>query len=484
MLLALYTSRVILKQLGVSDYGVYNAIGGVVAMFTTLSGTLSGATSRYITFAIGKKDPDYLRRIFSTSLVIHIALAVIVIVLAETVGLWYVENKLNVPYGRSAAAMFVFQTSVICFAVDIVTLPFNSAIIAYERFGFFATLDITKACIKVALVSSLALFRTDALIVFCIMELCLMLFYKGSYVVYVKANFKDCRLVKVRDAGLFKELLGFTGWNFFGTASSVVYTQGSNLMLNYYFGVLLNAAMGVTSQVSNAVNSFVSNFTLAVNPQITKSYAANDFERTKDLLFLGSKISSYLLLLVGFPVIANLDYVLDLWLVEVPEYSVVFITFALLSAFFVSFNSPFNCLIFATGNIKAYQISCVLINVLSVVILYFCMAARMNPIVIYILLILQAILKLAVMLILSKEAIDFPVGKFLVTVYGRSLCLVAVVFSVVLLKRHFPYDMNFLLFVGESMLYVILMAMLIYFFGLNEGERLYARNLIRQKMHL
>lgn len=484
MLIALYTSRVILKQLGVSDYGVYNAIGGVVAMFSTLSGTLSGATCRYITFAIGKNDSGYLKKVFSASLLIHVALALIVIILAETLGLWYINNKLNIPDGRSIAAMFVYQASVISFAVDIVTLPFNSAIMAYERFGFYATVDIARACLKVALVSCLGLFRSDVLIVYCIMEFCLMLVYKGSYFAYVKSNFKDCSAGRVRDGSLYRELIGFTGWNFFGTASSVVYTQGSNLMLNYFWGVLLNAAMGVTSQVSNAVTAFVSNFTLAVNPQITKSYAVNDYGRTRDLIFLGSKIASYLLLIVGFPVVANLHYILNLWLVEVPEHTELFVHFALLAAFFGAFNNPFNCLMFATGNIKAYQISCVIINVMSVVGLYFCFAAHMNPVIIYILMIVQSFLKLAVMLALARKAISFPIGKFLFSVYGKSMCLLAVILGFLLFKQQVHYEMNFLLFIGESFLCVIIMALLIYALGLKTSEREYVREIICNKLHI
>ena len=483
MFIALYASRVILKQLGVSDYGVYNAIGGIVAMFSALSATLSGATLRYITFAIGKEDSTYLRKVFSASFAIHAFLAIVVVALAETVGIWYIKAKMNLPDGRLAAAMFVFQTSIASFAFDILTLPFHSAIIAYEKFNFFASVDIIRSVLRVILISCIGKFKVDALIVYSIIELVIVLIYKGSYVLYVKIKFKDCSINAKCERSLYKELISFTGWNFFGTASYVFYTQGGNLMLNYFYGVLLNAAMGVTTQVSNAVSSFVSSFSLAVNPQITKSYAANEFGRTTELIFFGSKIASYLLLLIGFPLVANIGYILDIWLVDVPDHSQMFITLAILGAFFGSFNNPFNNFMFATGNIKSYQLACVVINLASVFILYFCLSAGINPSVLYVLVIIQAILKMAIMLIISKRTIDFPVRDFLLNVYARSLLMIVFVLVVLCIKSVLPYKMTFGIFAVETVLYIVSMLVLLYFIGLRRSERLVVKQYISNRLH-
>lgn len=471
MLIALYTSRVILKELGVSDYGVYNVIGGTVAMLTAISATLSGATQRFITYAIGKGDTDYLKKIFTVSVRIHLLLAIVLLIIAETAGLWFINYKMNIPEGREFAAKVVFHLSVISFIINILALPYNSAVIAYERFSFYAFIDISRSVIKLVLIFCIAYLPFDRLITYGCIELFIMFAYRIVYSVYVRINLKDCCQTNEISPSLYKEILSFTGWSFLGASSIILYTQGSNLLLNIFWGVLLNAAIGVTNQVLNAVNSFVSNFTLAVNPQITKSYAANDYHRTNDLIFLGSKISSFLLLIIGFPIVVNIHQILALWLVEVPDYSESFIRLALLSAFVSSVNNPFNCLMYATGDIKVYQIACVIINVSSVLLLYYALSIHLHPSIIFYILIIQAPLKTFIMLFLSKKATNFPVKQFIGSVYFRIFLLACVIPLTIVIKNNYSYEMNLFVLLFESIAYAVLMMLIIYLLGLNSKER-------------
>ncbi len=480
MLIALYTSRVVLKELGVSDYGVYNVIGGTVAMLTTLSATLSGATQRYITFAIGKGDSDYLKQIFTASVKIHICLAILLFFIAETLGLWFINNKMNIPEGREIAAQIVFQLSLFSFTIDILTLPYNSAVIAYEHFKFYATVDVFRSLSKLILVLSIVFLPFDHLIVYGCIELLIMLIYKIAYITYVMRNFINCTFTNGVSNTLYREVLSFTGWNFFGTASSVVYTQGSTILLNIFWGVLLNAAMGVTNQVLNAVNSFVSNFSIAVNPQITKSFAANDYLRTNNLIFLGSKIASFLLLCVGYPIIINIHYILSIWLVEVPDYTETFVCLAFLSTFVNSFNNPFNCLMFATGKIKIYQIACVIINVSSIFILYYSFFIHLHPNIIYYILVIQSLLKAAVMMFLAKKATAFPVRKYILNIYLRNFLIASIIVITIMIKNRYSYEMTFPLLLLETIMCLFILGAAIYSFGLSKIEKKIVLSVIRK----
>ncbi len=471
MLIALYTSRVILKELGVSDYGVYNVIGGTVAMLSALSATLSGATQRFITYAIGKGDVDYLKNIFTVSIRIHYLLAFVLLIIAETIGLWFINYKMNIPEGRELAAKVVFQLSVFSFIINIVALPYNSAVVAYERFSFYALVDISRSILKLVLIYCIAILPFDRLITYGCIELFIMLAYRIAYSIYVRIYLRDCSQTKDLSTSLYKKILSFTGWSFLGVASSILYIHGSSLLLNIFWGVLLNAAIGVTNQVSNAVNSFVSNFSIAVNPQITKSYAAKDYHRTNDLIFLGAKISSFLLLIIGFPIVVNINYILDLWLVEVPDYTETFVRLALFSAFIGSFNNPFNCLMYATGDIKIYQIACVIINISSVLLLYFGFTVRLHPSIIYYLFIIQAPLKAVIMLFLSNKATNFPIKDFICSVYFRNILIACLIPLTLVVKNSFSYEMNLLVFLFESIICVVFIIFIIFFFGLNSRER-------------
>lgn len=482
MLISFFTSRLVLKYLGVEDYGLYNVVGGTVLIFSSLSATLSGVTQRYITFAIGLNDDFYLKKVFTASIKIHLILSLIILVLLETVGLWYVNHILNVPSGRIGVANFIFQTSLLMFIIDIATLPFNSAVIAYEKFSFHAIVSIIQSIVKMALVIFLLKLSSDALMIFAVIDLFVVFMSKGAFVRYVHTRLPKCRYINFKDPKLYKEIMNFSFWNFFGTASSVIYSHGGNLMINKFFGVALNAAIGLTNQVQSAITSFVSNFSMAVNPQITKSYAAGDFKRTNELVFFGSKISSLLLLFICAPIVLNLDYLLGKWLFEVPEYTYVFICASLLASFFSTFNSSFNCLMFATGDIKIYQITCVSINISSLLALFFLYRIGIHPSIMFFLIIFQSIIKQVIMLVLANKRTLFPIKTYLSNVFFRGLLLLCAVVILFIAKKQYSCLMTFPLFLLESIVCLLIIGSLAYFLGLNAAEKQVLRSYFKKRI--
>lgn len=482
MLITLYTSRVILEQLGVSDYGVYTVVGGFVAMLNAFAAPLGGATQRFVTYAIGTKDINNIRKVFSTCVYIHLALAIVTGLVIELIGYWYIGNKANIPHDRIPIACLILHASVFTLLVRIITIPYTAATVAHEKFGFYAWNSIIQSVLRLILVFLLPLCLYDKLIVYAIMETFVNCVLNLSFITYCLKKLYGCELVKATDKKLYKEIVSFSGWNFFGTSSNIIYTQGSSLLLNYFFGVVLNAALGVTNQVLSAITSFVSNFTLAVNPQITKSYASNDLERANNLVFFASDIAAYLLLIVGFPVVANIRYILGLWLVEVPVYTETFVVLALLSTFISSFSTSFNNLIFATGDIKKYQLSCVSLNMSSIIALYLLFALKAEPYVIYLVLIVQYLIKQIIMVCIVKEKTNFPAKEYYIHTYLRDVAFLIPIIIILFIKSKYEYTITFQTFIFESLAYLIVMVTLIYKLGLKKEYREKILLIIKNKL--
>lgn len=471
MLITLYTSRVILEQLGVSDYGVYTVVGGFVAMLNAFAAPLGGATQRFVTYAIGTKDINNIRKVFSTCVYIHIILAIITGIIIEFIGYWYLETKANIPIDRIDIAHLVLHASVFTLFVRIMTIPYLAATVAHEKFGFYAWNSIIQSILRLILVTLLPFCLWNKLIIYAVLETLVNCVSNLSFIVYCLKKLYGCELIKATDKSLYKEIISFSGWNFFGTSSNIIYSQGSTLLLNSFFGVLLNAAMGVTQQVLSAIASFVANFTLAVNPQITKSYASHDQKRANDLVFFASDIAAFLLLIVGFPVVANIRYILGLWLVEVPVYTETFVVLALLSTFISSFSTSFNNLIFATGDIKKYQLICVSLNVSSIIALYLLFALKAEPYVIYLVLIVQYLIKQIVMVCIVKEKTNFPAKEYYIHTYLRDVAFLIPIIIILFLKSKYEYTITFQTFIFESFAYLIVMVTLIYKLGLKKEYR-------------
>ena len=356
MLVALYTSRVILNALGFEDYGIYNVVGGFVSMFSLVSGSIQGAIGRFITYELGRGDIDNLKKTFATSIIVMLGLSVIVVLLTETLGLWYLNHKMVIPEERMNAAFWCFQLSVITFVLSMINTPYSSAIIAHERMDLYAYLTILDVIIKLVICFAVIHSPIDRLIFYAIL-LCLWgVLNQIIYVIFCKRKFAECTFKDRFDKALFKSIFSFAGWNFVGTSAAILRTQGANLLLNWAGGPIANAANGIANSVSGIVSGFVSNFTQAFNPQITKRYASGEYESLMKLLIYGSKFSYYLMWILALPLMLNADYLLHLWLGHVPEHTVAFIRWILIFLLAESISRPIITAKNATGDIRVYQI--------------------------------------------------------------------------------------------------------------------------------
>lgn len=357
MLVGLYASRLVLQNLGIVDYGLYNVVGGVVAMFEFLNGSMGTATSRFLNFELGKnQNAVKLRQVFSTTLIIHTIIALIVVVLAETIGLWYIHHQLVCPDERMHAIDIVYQTTIIATVLSIISVPYNAAIVSHEKMGAFAYISIFEVSANLLIVYSLSFITYDHLITYSVLILALKSIVFYVYIHYCKRNFQETIGEWLFDKSLFKEMGSFALWIMNGSFAAVCYTQGLNLLLNAFFGPAVNAARGVAVQVQSKIVGFSSNFQTATKPQIIKSYASGDFDYMHKLIINTSKYSVLLLFLLSLPIILEIPFILKIWLKEVPKYTDTFVVLTLCVGIIESLRNPINTAIHATGNIKTFQI--------------------------------------------------------------------------------------------------------------------------------
>lgn len=357
LFISLYTSRAILNILGVENYGIYNVVGGFVSMFALISNTLVSATQRYLNFELGKLKDNHSREVFSTSIAIHAFLCVVLFLLFETFGVWFLNVKLNIAPERMVAANWLFQFSIITFVLSIMRSPFDASIIAHERMTTFAYTNILEAILKLAIVYCLLIpGNIDKLILYGFLMLMIHVLVFIIYWQYSKRNFEEINFKFVKDKSYYKGMLSFAGFNFVSAASVVFANQGVNILLNMFFGVVVNAARGVTTQVQSAISKFVSDFTMALNPQITKSYAQGNIPNMMSLIYKGTKIAYLLFLFFAVPIIIETPFILEIWLKVVPDYAVVFVRLSLLNALLNTLAGPISTGALATGNIKSMSI--------------------------------------------------------------------------------------------------------------------------------
>lgn len=355
MLVSLYTVRVVLATLGAEDYGIYNVVAGVVVMFGFLSGAMATASQRFFSYELGRGDTEKLKRTFSVTLCIYLLLILIIVALAETVGLWFVNRRLVIPEGRMVAARWIYQFSIANFAVTLMTAPYMAAIIAHEDMGVYAYASIAEAALKLAVVFLLKGLPYDKLVVYGLLLFCVSIVNTSVYRLYCRRHYGECAFRPVWDRAMFGEILGYMGWNLFGSAVGVFNNQILNIMLNQFFGPVVNAARAVSSQINSAVNSFASNFSTATRPQIIKDYAADRVEESHRLVFRACKMTFFLMFVFTLPLVLEMPYILRLWLKNVPENTVVFARLTLIDALVTSVTYPIMTLAQATGKIKLYQ---------------------------------------------------------------------------------------------------------------------------------
>ena len=357
MAVTLYTSRVVLNVLGVEDFGIYNVVGGIVVMFSFLNGAMATSTQRFLSFSLGKNDQEQVARVFSMSMTTHISIALIVLLLAETFGLWIFYRYLNIPPERMGAAQWVYQLSVLTFCISIIRVPYNAGIIAYERMSFYAYISIVEVCLKLGMVILLQYLGSDKLILYALLMALTTGIVTFIYKLYCCKTFSVCRYHYFWDKHLYKELISFSGWSLFGSAANVGVQQGINILLNVFFGVVTNAALGIANQVSSAVSQLVGNFQTAFNPALVKSYASGDYSYFVRLIFQTSRFSYFLLFIIALPLYLCMPFVLKVWLDIVPEYTVVFCRWMLVFVLIDAVSAPLWISVQAIGKIRSYQLS-------------------------------------------------------------------------------------------------------------------------------
>lgn len=478
MVVSLYTSRVILNALGVEDFGIYNVVGGVVAMFTVISGSLSAAISRFITYELGKGDLSKLNKIFSASVTIQLLLSLIIVVLIESVGVWFLNAKMTIPEDRIAAANWVLQFSIITFVINLISVPYNAAIIAHERMSAFAYISILEAICKLAIAFLIMISPMDKLVFYAILMCIVSLIVRYTYGHYCKKHFTECTYHFHWDKDILKKMFGFAGWNFIGASSAVLRDQGGNIVINLFYGPSVNAARGIASQVNSAVMGFVTNFMTALNPQITKSYASGDREYMMTLVYQGARLSFYMLLLLSLPILVNTHYILVIWLKLVPEHAVLFVQLILIFAMSESISNPLITAMLATGKIRNYQIVVGGLQMLNLPISYICLQLGAMPESVLIVAIVISQCCLAARLYMLRGLIGLSSIMYLKKVYFNVVMVTVVSVILPSLLAHSMSE-SFISFVFLSLVAIASAASTEFFIGCNKKERAFIINKVR-----
>lgn len=482
MVVSLYTSRLILNVLGVQDFGIHSVVGGVVSLFAVLSSAMSTATQRFLAVNIGRKDWEKLRVTFNATLLIHIGIALLILLFAETVGLWLVHHKLNIPADRIDAANLVYQFSVLGSVVGITQVPFNALIIARERMGIFALFSIVEVILKLVIVYILYISPFDALKMFSFLLFLLTLFTTTIYKIYCLRHFPETKFKWTYDKPLYATLISYSGWSLFGNVAYVAKGQGVNMLLNIFFGTVVNAAYGVMMQVQTSVNLFVSNFQTAVNPQIIKLYANRQNQDMQKLMFQSAKFSYFLMLVLGAPILFNIDFILSWWLKNPPQYSAAFICLCIVNIMIECLSRPLSTGAMATGRIKWFQIVVGSTLFLNLPISYIAFRMYHNPVhFLYVAILLSFVtlaLRLAFLVRMVSLEINIFMKEVILPIVVTTTAVGVLLYGLTLTVRPVA---NFLELAGVCMIIALLTASVIFSFGFKRSEKTMVLRLLTDK---
>lgn len=483
LIVSLFTSRVILDVLGVDDFGIYNVVGGIVVLFVFLNTAMSGATSRFITYELGAGDRKSINDVFCAAMTIHMAIAVAVFLLAETVGLYILEFHIDIPSERMTAARIVYQFSVLSTLLTIVQIPYNACIIAYEKMDIYAYIEIIKVLLKLGIVYLLLVFSADKLSVYAVLTFVVSLMIYGMYWLYCRRRFDTCRFYIVRDRKLLLPMLGFSGWELYGNGAVAARQQGMSILINNFFGVAMNAAAGIALQASSAISLFAQNITVPFRPQVIKEYSRKNFKSMEEILSMEISVCLLFIPMMAVPLYIYMDPVVNLWLKNVPPHAVEFCRISVLINFAGVFTNIFNTCIHATGRIRRLSIvggSCFLASVLANYLVF-----RMGAGVMYAYYIWMALM--IVNLIVSMSITGSLIKEISVTRLAAAQIrpLVCVIISAVLtfsLSSLFEINIiNFIIFTAVNAAFVCMTALLIWIIPVyRTGFSGIVRNLLRK----
>lgn len=481
MVVSLYTSRVVLAALGVDDFGIYNVVGGVVAVLGFLNGTLSTSSSRFVTVALAGGYMQQMRKTFAVVFTVNIMLLLIIVLLAETVGLWFLYEKMTIPPDRMKAAFWVYQFSVITIAFNITCVPFNASIIAHEKMSAFAYISLIEAFLKLGAAYLVTVATSDKLILWGLGLMLIQVINCLIYMFYCGRQFGECRMNLCFDKSMFQQIMGFISWSAYGSFVSVGFTQGLNIILNLFFSPAVNAARGIAVQVQTAVMYFTSNFQTAINPSLIKNTSQQDFVSARKLLTASSKFSFFLLCILGIPLIVEAHFVLQIWLGQVPDYTVQFVQIMLVIGIWGCLANPLRIVNQAEGNIKKFQLYECTVLLMIVPVSYFSLKLWQIPILVFVIhLVIDNIAQIIrIAIVLPK--IKMPVREYLKEVYLRILPVFLISFLVPLMLQHQMTE-GWLRFVLSLVTTEIVILLSIMVAGLKLEERAMVMKFVRKTL--
>lgn len=478
---SLFTSRITLSALGEEDFGIYNIVGGIVVLFSFLNSALTTATQRFLNYEIGKENEKAVNQIFCMSMNIYIGLSIIIIVLSETIGLWFLNTQMNIPENRMQAAYWVYQFSILSFIINLIRVPYNATIIAYEKMSFFAYLSMIEVMFKLISVYYLYITSSDKLIIIAILYTIIPFLINIVYKKYCNTHFTTSQFHLFWNKILFKKLTSFSIWNFFGSLANIGATQGINIILNIFWGVTVNAAAGIANQLANAVNQFVTNFQTAFNPQLVKLYASGNKEAFIQFIFQSSKFSYYLLFIIALPVMINSEFLLGIWLGNIPQYTADFCKWILIFMLIDAISSSLWMSVQATGNIRNYQILVSLFISMNIPIAYILSYLGFPPISVWI---GKAIINFIVYIFrifYLKRVFGLPTWKYIYQVL--SICTLITLLSIPLPLYIQTIFSGWTGLIPTTLCSIVVTVSIILLLGLNKVEKQIAFQAVNKFIH-
>lgn len=473
MMVSLYTSRIVLEVLGVDDFGIYNVVGGIVVVLSFLNNSMTTSTQRFLNFELGTNNKDGLKQIFSTAVLLHLIIGALIIILALTVGAYFLEHQMNISSARKTAAWYVFVFSVLTFVFQTITVPYNSVIIAHEKMSAYAYLSIIEVFLKLLIVYLIRVIGGDHLITYALLSFVVIVLIRVAYIIYSKRHFEEAVFAyEYIDKQKFKQMFSFSSWSIVGNLGYILHTQGMSIVTNIYFNTAINAAQGIANQVNSAVTSFTTNFQVALNPQIVKSYAAKEIESMHQLIFRGCKFSYFLVLIFTIPIIVEAPQILNIWLTTIPPETVEFVRLILIVTLINSFSNIMSVAQGATGKVKTYQIVLTSLGLLHIpfAMLFFELGfPAYYGTVVYIFL---SLVLMTTRVLFVTKSIELKLSKFVKQVCVPTMLVTIISFLIsILIHRALPATT--LGFISSCVLSVICVIVIICFIGLNKGERVF-----------
>lgn len=483
MVISLYTSRVVLQTLGADDYGIYNVVGGFVTMFNVISGAFTVAISRFMAYVIGEGNEKKVGELFSTALVVQCCMGLFIVLLLATAGVWYVSNVMVLPEGRTEAALWVLAFSAVSFFISLISVPYNALIVAHEHMKAYAYIAIFEAIMKLLISFAIVISPLDKLITYSFLTVLTAVIVRFCYSVYCNKNFTGCKFRLRVHRDMLKEMMSFVGWAFLGNGAVVLRDQGTNMILNLFGGTTVNAARGIAQNVNNAVQSFVNNFMQATQPEITKLKATDQLPEMRTLIFRSCRVCYFLMLILSVPLIKNIDYVLDIWLGEVPAYTNLFVAFTLIDSLIAALNNPLLYGVLATGQIKVYEIVMSLLCVISLPINYWLLSLGITPAYVYIVIVIVRFL-IMLLLVWQSKTYGLKWKDFIYQVAVR-VAITTVICVIEAAFINFTFiSIDFLKFLLETGVIVLLNGCAIFMIGFSGMEKKAILTLIKTKVLL